>query len=294
MNKKDTIMVVYPGGAYGTFVEWAMAYFSGELEDERLPFRTTGSSHNYVGHPLDFIKYPLTAEEYFSSDANYKFVRWHCSENYEYVAKHIDKYKKFVKYVVSLYDDQDSRLLVHHNAITKTMPEISEKFVKHINSLCNVSADDARWEIREKYSFYFRGIYNFESVWRYPEDDDQVINVSVSELISDFPKCIRMIFEKTGLTFDSERVKSIDDITAKWLSLQKFANLQNLCKKIVSSVVNDKPFEWNQSDLTIYAEAFIQMMLRDLHGLDLRCYNINEFPTNSHDLKQLTFHVESI
>lgn len=294
MNKKDSILITYPPGGYGTFVEWALSYFSGDLTDESLPFRPSGSSHGYIGKPLDFGElsyFSLSSDKYFSSDLNFKFVRCHCLRNvgnYNFIESYINKYKTCVNYVINIYDDPNSTLLIFHNIINKIRPDLRKKYLDDVQNLTKITESDSLWEVREKYSFYLGVLYTtLSNRWLYPTDDDKIIKLSVTELVADFSKCLKMIFEKTGLRFDPTRAQILDDIILKWLELQKFINMQKLCEDIVHNVVNCTDFSWSPGQLTIYDEAFIQMLLRDLHGIELRCYNLNEFPTNSHDLRKL-------
>lgn len=58
-----------------------------------------------------------------------------------------------------------------------------------------------------------------------------------------------------------------------------------LVNNIVDNLCSNKEFAWNSKDLTIVGEAKVQSLLRN-RGRDLKCFNLNEFPTNTNDLKQ--------
>ena len=49
--KLNTI-VYYHAGAYGTFLEWCLNYFSDESLSEELPFTKKGNSHKFDGNLL--------------------------------------------------------------------------------------------------------------------------------------------------------------------------------------------------------------------------------------------------
>jgi hypothetical protein len=60
---------------------------------------------------------------------------------------------------------------------------------------------------------------------------------------------------------------------------------------IVNSVIDNTIMHWEHLNLTLVDESWIQMILRDSHGLDLQCYNLNAFPKNTSDLKKLLINV---
>ena len=58
-----------------------------------------------------------------------------------------------------------------------------------------------------------------------------------------------------------------------------------LVNTILSNLLSNSEFKWDSKDLTIVGEAKIQALLRD-NGRDLKCFNLNEFPTSIADLVQ--------
>ena len=49
---------------------------------------------------------------------------------------------------------------------------------------------------------------------------------------------------------------------------------------------SNSDFSWNK--LSIVGEAIVQSRLRK-QGLEILCYNLNQFPTDIYSLKQVTF-----
>lgn len=47
-----TNLIYYPGGCYGTFIEWCCNFFSMDSTKHKFPFTTTGSSHKFEGNLL--------------------------------------------------------------------------------------------------------------------------------------------------------------------------------------------------------------------------------------------------
>ena len=107
------------------------------------------------------------------------------------------------------------------------------------------------------------------------------------DLVADSKSSLDKIFTATGLQWSHPHSEDIGAVTEKWLSLQKHLNKDAVCQSIVDSVINSTYYDWSDQKLTVYDEAFVQWTLRDLHGLGMRCYNVNVFPTNTILLKKL-------
>jgi hypothetical protein len=91
--------------------------------------------------------------------------------------------------------------------------------------------------------------------------------------------------------FDLEFVKPISDLLPyheKNLQLQTHTNQDQLCKNIVDSVVNNIEFDWSNQTLPLASEAYVQWQLRNL-GYEIRCHELDKFPTNSVHLKELLY-----
>jgi hypothetical protein len=73
MNKSTNI-IYYPGGCYGTFIEWCCTHFSNLDNKIDIPFTDTGSSHNYIGK---LLYPPEVFFKFVSSNSSDKIVRCH-------------------------------------------------------------------------------------------------------------------------------------------------------------------------------------------------------------------------
>jgi hypothetical protein len=71
----------------------------------------------------------------------------------------------------------------------------------------------------------------------------------------------------------------------KWTKAQQYiVDEYRLIDSIVSSILDNEDYNWPA--LNIIAESIIQKRLRDA-GYELKCYNLNTFPTNSKTLANL-------
>jgi len=88
-------------------------------------------------------------------------------------------------------------------------------------------------------------------------------------------------------TIDTSKLEEFKQFISDWRNKQQYlVDEVDLVNKIVDAVVNRKITSWNQSQLCIFSEAMIQKKLKT-NGYDLRCFGLNDFPTNSVDLYRL-------
>jgi hypothetical protein len=295
MKNKDTVLIIYPGGGYGTFFEWCLSYFSGELTSSESPLVAgTGSAHNFVGNPLDFPKdlWPgsvfLTVEEYLSSDFTYTFVRSHGEDGNGTVQKYVDRYGHYFKKIIHLRHENKIALEVLSNSIYK-IKKINVADFWYDNA--KVVSSDAIWEIREKLSFVMEGRYKHHDKEWTDFVAPNVIDVPIAKLGTDFEQVLENVFSELGLIFDPTRKKEMPEHLSTWRTSQQFLHIDQKCSQIINSTVNNRYHDWSHIHLDIFAEAYIQMQFRLLHKLQLKCYNLNVFPTNTKDLKELLLDV---
>lgn len=77
----------------------------------------------------------------------------------------------------------------------------------------------------------------------------------------------------------------IRDVMSYHFDLKLSDNEYVLVDTILNSLLYNKNFSWNKKDLSIVGEAKIQALLRD-SGRDLKCFDLNDFPTSTADLIQ--------
>jgi hypothetical protein len=290
-NKISTVPILYNAGSYGTFVEWCLNYFSGQIESE-LPFNATGNSHKFGGNNL------LTVQgwrNYVASDQDYRLVRFHPktaqSDSVELVLaevlQHVDR-------AIVLYCDEDLFALNINNKFEKVYPhgwlnEHQSMFVDSLKKWQHSSLEHMQtWQLREFLSYYIVAQHRDELALDYLSSyhDPRVAKVNIKLLFTDFADTVCKLLDFVDLPCtrnDFERVHQA------WIAVQAHRDKDQLIHSIVTSVVDNQPLEWN--NLSIVDEAMVQMHLRVLHKLELKCYNLDVFPTNTNELKKLLVHV---
>lgn len=88
-----------------------------------------------------------------------------------------------------------------------------------------------------------------------------------------------------NIPLEQVSIWEIRDVMSYNFELVLDANEAMLVDKIVTNLIANTAFSWTAKDLSIVGEAKIQSLLRD-NGRDLKCFNLNEFPTSIDALSQ--------
>lgn len=280
---KSTTLVLYPPGGYGTFLEWALTYYSGNT-DISDPFTANGSSHNFVGNHLDSTNSRVgTSESYFKSSLDFKFARTHGVTKTISAQDYYNKFGELVYKFICLEPSDSSMLLVMHNSFTK--PSDRHKH-RQAASTSNITGVD-RWEERSSIANWFYTYQSYLTNWYKIHNAQNTIHIGIRDLVDDTKSILLQLFDKLNLDIIPSRWDRFDAVHSKWANLQRYSKIDHLCKQILESVVAGDDFTWDPTLLTIHDESFIQWALRSQHRLDLRSFELSIFPHNSIELMRL-------
>jgi hypothetical protein len=190
----------------------------------------------------------------------------------------------------------NAQLLVLGNSITKPKM-IIEKNGNFFDQVINEFKDQFQvtdaanvpiWQLREMISYWQERRLTEILVFRYADIiDSKIVNISVRNLVDDFENTIHYLCNALNIpTQSSDKLRTI---WQNWISLQKFADSDQVCQHIINSVLAGTEISWRP--LHIIEQAFVQWQLRDLHNLDMLCYNLDEFPLTTSDLKKVLINV---
>lgn len=312
MNYKNSVMILYPIGGYGTFLEWCLMYFSGLLSSHDLPFTATGSSHQYMGNFLEpsietpephKTWKPIPLKEYFAGPSTYPYVRTHgpiarrINDPTYTCQTFIQELQDYVDKIVLISASPSLRLLLLGNQITKPKVVLEkngsfyEKVVREFANQFGITDSNnvPPWQLREMVSYWQERRLNFPVDFFHPVEHKKVINVCLQDLVNDFESVFYALADQLKI-----RLVNIDQmqiIVETWRSLQKFINSDKICQDIIYHTVENLDYQWQE--LNMIEEAFIQWQLRDFHNLDLLCYGLNRFPSNTNDLRKVLVPIKS-
>ena len=301
MNQKDTLLIVYPPGGYGNFINWCLNYFTEKIPKDALPFLSDGSSHSDYTDHNDVVKHSIgfansqPTVDYYNSNHNYSIVKTHGHENAYRVENwtveyYINSIHDYTRQFIIMNTSADAMLLVLNNMLTKTEYNLDSQVISQFKSSFGLNRDTVpHWQLREMYSFWFDGAVQFFVNGYAPVKNEKIVNISIRQLVDQFQPTLKLAFDQLGLTM--KRQEELSAIESKWLSLQTYSNIDLLCNRIIDATVNNQIFDWSDQKLSILSEGYVQWKLRDLHKLDLMCYNLDVFPTNSVELRKLLINV---
>ena len=296
------ICITYGGGTYGTFLEWAMYRFSELYQSTNLivpdlPFNDNGNSHLFVGNYLqNTINFEQAILPYIHSNKNHPIVRIHpkCNEvdnvldSLEYVSKNFKK-------VIHLTSTVDSIAWNINNKFEKIWEEgwlvNQEKLYQHNLKGWNKNslADMEKWELREFLSFFIYPQHVSENqLNQLPERLTNIKIVPITELRDNLKDTLLAILDYCELA--PANLDKFEEVRTGWIQRQYHCNKDSLIKQIVDSVMLDTKYDWKGEELTLVDEALVQYYLRE-NGLEIKCNNLNKFPSNSVALKKITYYV---
>ena len=302
-TSRDTIIIVYASGCYGHWIDWVINYF-GFNKDYELPFnQANGNAHKMQHLMLSNLE---SYKRFVKGKKQFDVAGIHPGATQDQpLDKVLSEVCQQSKKVIFLTPDKNSLMLAWNNKWTKVRDDwflpYQDSVTQNVRQWGKQSYSDMEvWEKREFLSFYWwparLNEHQWGQIWERDEHWDSypnfehlpMLKITLSELRDDCPGTVLKILDYLGLELRHTQEHLIE-VCNLWSSLQKHFCKDQLVKDIVSSVVNNNFFDWKEHSLTIIDEATIQMFLRDLHKLELKCYNVNTFPTNSTDLRNITF-----
>ena len=292
----NTVPIIYNAGAYGTYVEWCLTTLC-STEAIQEPFNTNGNSHGFEGN---FLSGMPGWRDYLLTGTQHKFVRLHPKTSAEEsLTNNLTEMLESVPGIIYLYPDRDSMMLGVNNYLSKPW---QDWWSHHFSTSIDVSKIYSNWAVnntpieeipmwirREFLSFYLMPAWYDQvewyhlDAWNHPRSHD----VLIKDLLYNFESVMSRLQQALDLDF----VRPIIDLLPyheKNLQLQTHKNQDQLCKRIIDSIMNKVNFDWSDQILPLASESYIQWQLRNL-GYEIRCHELDKFPTNSVHLQELLY-----
>ena len=296
------IHILFVPGTFGTTIQYILRQFNTELLDYRIPntddmILSDGSMHSFVktGHYselnelTDYLNnkvdknIPLTSPVYPTSTARAKtiinlFIAHRPLDNYIFI------------YVDDI-DQAEITILAQYYKISTGALNLTINNICGDNShnIVNWNPDYTHWsqmqpwELREWFSMFYT---DWVQEWL---DAKQYIlptwlTISSKDILENTRDTFLKIINYAG-TFNNNYENEFNEFIALWRSKQQYLlDEHNIIKNIVKFTISNTPYTWQK--LNIFSEAIVQKRLKD-QGYDLKCYNLNEFPTSAIELHKL-------
>lgn len=325
--KKNTI-IYYHAGAYGTFVEWCLNYFSDPEFSNNLPFTETGSAHKFEE------TLPIASEKMFHDaiNKNTKFMRMHPGTTSKQAHALLNNHKgiaadcyrselklleNFTNNIVVVYFSLENVLWGSNNIIKSFNPKTKSilnyfKKNKVINYKISFSKDlhdytilrlskiskknVKRWNKNSVEDMEVWELREFLSLYSYGEWSSLYQGLEI--LNKEFTN---IVFLEIGQLRDNFKQTIIDLLERLNLPLVRdnfdcvYKNWTDVQKfkfkdREIKEIVQATVDgnDLHWNKLSIIDEAEIQRQLRE-NGWEIKCFGINDFPTSSAALKLLLY-----
>lgn len=294
---KDTLIIAFNGGAYGTYLEWVLnTLISTDPVEE--PFTALGNSHDSkLGHHLldmeHFDHYKNSAEVYPTGRVHPKILASEdLATNLHHILDHVDK-------LVLLYPDRTHQLMCVCNFMTKIWNghfyDGAMSYINQQDILANFPLDpdtDLRdiplWIVREHMSFNLFESWQDQVEWYFPDtwQHPRAMCITTKQLFWDFESTINSVMHFWGRS-PKKQLCDLQTSHEKMIAIQPHLGKDELCDAVLQSVLDQGP-DWHWGELCIVSQAWIQYQLR-LRGFEIRCHDLDDFPHHSQALRSLIY-----
>jgi hypothetical protein len=288
------IIVFFVPGMFGSTIEALIRSFTSEFAEKSVAMDITkdGSMHTFRKQLHPFKRDDVLSMLQFPVDICTPIYPMEDAKLNELAAGLLicDDDKLIVIHANSSSDAELNMLFQYHKIATGVLNKSEGIFcgdnghsIVNWNSNYTSWQEMKAWELREWLSIFYP-----QWILEWVNSKDVKFNcnpflVSSIDILTNLESTFLKISEYLGLTIINK--KELTHFCNKWTKAQQYiVDEYRLIDLIVSSIFNNEDYNWPA--LNIIAESIIQKRLRDA-GYELKCYNLNTFPTNSKTLANL-------
>jgi hypothetical protein len=270
------IKVFFPPGCYGTFLTKCLYKLTtlNQTKDYNFVFDEFGSSHDYrlsnnrhlidCGHletlsvdPSDDLVVIMPCEQHQLDYFDNQFWK--------------NEKKHICNYIHTLYDSN----------------EVQTKLFQAWNYSEQLTDSTPAWILREWCSFWIHDCLNKSYRVQKYQEFAQATYINTQDIFKNLSKVIFMLANKLSLTVSVDESK-IEEIQKNFVQNQQLHGIQKKCQAWVIDIIEGK--DSISPCQTIFDEAFVQHLLRQ-HSYEVKCNDLNLYPTNAIDFKKIIYRV---
>lgn len=289
--------IVYSGGTYGTYLNWALLTLTKDIPVVP-PFGRNGNSHNFVSSvPSQYVRYADNATTIVRKQPDKLPDLFRCHPKItaaESIADNISHLVKYADRLIILYPDKESYLLAINNFYYKIWTNIFQTIgkdgVAHMYASFDIPSTTPLSQIPNSIVREFLSYYTFDSwedqvEWFLPDrfSHPHCKFVFVNDLLYNFESTLLEIQEFTKIKF-IKPIDYLENLHKTNISQQAYTGQHQLACNILDNINLNRDFSWESSELTLVTESWIQRQLRN-QGIELQCTGLDTFPTSVADLK---------
>jgi hypothetical protein len=187
-----------------------------------------------------------------------------------------------------IYPDAEAVQSLSIDEVSSFNDLMLENFLKTYFNDSVQKIDNNVWDLRELIALNFE---HFKVNGTYIKEIDRTIDhlyIDSKDLWYNGENCLQRIFRYLGKTIAIERLPSWRTAYQKWQSMQlKILQTNWYIPTIVDSIVNNYSLDLDFLNLNLIQEGVIQGHLIKDHNLNLKCYGLKKFPSNTRNLHSL-------
>lgn len=268
------ILVLFPPGCYGTYVSRCLYNYTELSVDASVEFifDKFGSSHVYRQNTpgVETVR-PGHIEHYTNPQPDDKIITilTESAHYLDYIDNQLTKQSQgdFIEYITLLFGNNGWYDKLHSKWGVNSQQDIPN------------------WTIRELMSFYLVDCLKDAYATQPYKKINSVFEITTSDVFNKFLQTLTDMANALNI-----RLKASADLIIKnhneFLSKQIHHNIQLKCQQWVDDCINFKSAE--SPCKTIFDEAYAQHLLR-AHGYEIQCTGLNEFPTDSSELRKIIY-----
>lgn len=285
MGVKESYIILYPPGAYGYFMGWFVTWLSG-TESVYRPWEDETKTAHAVDLPL-FLDYKTMLDSPVISGS---ISNLQIDDSIDIVSVIDQTTRKYDK-CIYLQPTKDSLLWYMNRRFSKT--NRSSFFVTHEkwfgDSMKAWTTDElAIWQKRECLSYFFRQ-------WIVKELDMDVLDqyqnsnlmvITMPQIRDDLVGLSRelSIFLNIPMIRTNEELQTLQ---SEFLERQEDMHKDKTVSDVILALLEGH--DMDMPDLSILDQSEIQRILRDEHGLNMRCFDLDEWPKTTGELSVLLY-----
>jgi len=288
------IVIPFVPGTFASTIEYAIRNFTVEYEQDRIfsEILPDGSMHgfNKMLHTLDGVL--LQTDLNKSRGTNkiltpiYPLTDMHAIPALELISKSVSEVDVLIfPYIHDIEHSEINMLFQYHKITMGLRPGLGDFCGENQHNIVdwnrnyNHWTDMQPWELREWLSIFYVGwVQEWMSVVNFITTG---LKISTYDLLNSPEQSFRKIIEYCKLTVSGD----IKSFATSWRAKQQYVlDEYNLINDIIDAVIESRNLSWTK--LNIIAESIIQQKLRS-RGFEIRCWELNEFPTDAKTLGSL-------
>jgi len=286
-NSPNIIVIVYPPGGYGYFLNYVFTHFFKEtvkIEETGQLFDTVGTMHYQKTYAkainsTNFDDYQLEVSVPFSKSEKIVLL-YDCgtaNESYSHLDTCQQVHKKFPNSIIikSVIDKQSIAVFCN------TSSAKTSYLFDHIGPLNQWNSPQEDYSIREYWSLWFHSNpFYFTECF-----DFNVVNVQLSKLITNPVKTITNIADKLNLTIINHNKLRV--FCRKWIKTQlpyfKILSIQRRIMRCINNNIN-----LDISNITnLRDQGYINYCIEREFNVTIPVYNYRDWFKNTNEIKEM-------